>query len=59
MVDGFRQLSLNFRWSKSEARIGLVMDGHADGAVRVLVAVIVVMEGFSKEGEEQEADKDE
>jgi hypothetical protein len=30
------------------------MDGHADGAVGVVIAVIVVMERFSQKGEEQE-----
>jgi hypothetical protein len=37
----------------------MMNDGHADGAVRVLIAVIVVMERFPQEGEEQEADEDE
>jgi hypothetical protein len=59
LVDGFRQLPLDFRWSISEARIGLVMDGHADGTVRVFIAVIMVMERLTQEGEEQEAYEDE
>ena len=40
--------------------MGLVMNhGHADGAVRVLIAVIVVMERFTQEREEQEANENE
>ena len=47
LVDGFRQLLLNFKWSVSEPRIGFMMnDSHTNGAVRVLVTVIVVMERF-------------
>lgn len=60
MVDSFTQLLLNFKWSVSEARIGFVMDdGHADWAVGVLRAVIMVMERFSQKGEEEEANEDE
>ena len=60
LVDGFRKLSLDFRRGESKARIGLMMnDGHADWAVGVLVAVIVVMERFSKKGKEEEKDKNE
>jgi len=51
---------LNFRRGVSEARIGFVVDdGHADWAVGVLRAVIMVMECFSQKGEEQEANEDE
>jgi len=35
------------------------MDGDADGAVGVLCAVIMVMERFTQEGEEEEKDEDE
>jgi len=59
-IDSLCKLSLDFRRGKGKAGIGLMMnDGHADGAVRVLIAVIVVMERFPQEGEEQEADEDE
>jgi hypothetical protein len=50
---------LNFSWGKSEASIGLMMNyGHADGAVRVVIAVIMVMERCTQKGEEQETDKE-
>jgi hypothetical protein len=35
------------------------MDGDADGAVGVLCAVIMVMERFSQEREEEEKDENE
>ncbi len=60
LVDGFRKISLDFRRSKGKASIGLMMnDGHADGAVGVIVTVIMVMERFSQKGEEEETDEDE
>ena len=51
---------MNFRLGEGEAGIGLVMDdGHADGTIRVIIAVIVVMERLTEEGEEEEGDEDE
>jgi hypothetical protein len=35
------------------------MDGDANGAFRVLCAVIVVMERFPQEGEKEETNEDE
>ena len=36
-----------------------MVDGDADGAVGVVIAVIVVMERFPQEGEKEETDEDE
>jgi hypothetical protein len=58
LVDGFRKLSLRFRGSKTEAPVGLVVDGHADGTVGVFVTVIMVMERLTQEGEEEEKDEE-
>ena len=58
-IDSLCKLSLDFRWGKGEAGIGLVMnDGHANGAVRVLVTVIVVMERLPQKREEEKTDED-
>jgi hypothetical protein len=44
--------------TKCEARVGLMMYGHANGTVRVVIAVVMVMERGSQNGEEQEKDND-
>jgi hypothetical protein len=51
---------LDFRRGKVKAGIGLVMnDGHADGAVRMVVTIVMVMKRLTKKREKEEADKDE
>ena len=51
---------MDFRRGEGEAGIGLMMNnGHADGAVGMVFAVIVVMESFTQKGEEKEANEDE
>jgi hypothetical protein len=59
LVDGFRQFSLNFRWSKSNSCIDFMMDSYADGTVWMVGAIIMVMERLPQKGKEQETDEDE
>jgi hypothetical protein len=37
----------------------MMNDGHANGAVRVVVTIVMMMERFSQQGKEQETDEDE
>ena len=53
-VDSPGELHLNFRGDKCKVGVCLVVDdGHADGAVVMLFAVVVVMECLGHKGEEE------
>jgi len=58
-IGSFRKLPLHFRWGEGESRIGLVMGGDADGTVRMVGAIIMVMERLPQKGKEQETDENE
>ena len=56
-IDRFFDLSLEFSRDYGEAPIDLDMEDHADGTARVVMALIMVMECSSKDGEKQKEDK--